>query len=176
MSATPDSTLTDSEQLIADLQRQLAECRAERDEAIEYQTATSDVLKVISRSTFDLQPVLDRLVATAASLCSAEMAMIATRDGEVYRTAAFSGVSPEYEAFARRQSWRPGRESVTGRAVLERQPVHIADFAADPELAVPEAVTIGKIRTMLGVPLLRDGEPIGALGIARQRVEPFTER
>jgi two-component system NtrC family sensor kinase len=90
--------------------------------------------------------------------------------------AACFAVSPEYEAFIRQQSFTPGRGTITGRVVLERRPVQVADFAADPELAVPKAATIGNIRTMLGVPLMQQGEPIGAIGVARQRVEPFSEQ
>ena len=94
MSAIPDSTLADSEQLIADLQRQLAECRAERDEALEYQTATAEVLNVISRSTADVQPVLDTVVETAARLCGADSGSLRIRDGEVYRYAADTQMQP----------------------------------------------------------------------------------
>src|ERR1700739_2742517 len=100
MSAPPASTLADSEQLIADLQRQLAECRAERDEAIEYQTATSDVLKVISRSSADVQLVLDTVAETAARLCGADIATVLIREGEVYRYVSMStrAAKPEYWA------------------------------------------------------------------------------
>ena len=76
----------------------------------------------------------------------------------------------------RAMTFAPGRDSIAGRVALERQPVHIVDLAADPEFAVPQAVTVGKVRTALGVPLLREGEPIGVLTVLRQRVEPFTER
>jgi signal transduction protein with GAF and PtsI domain len=90
--------------------------------------------------------------------------------------AACFAASREYEALIRQQTFTPGRGTITGRAALERRPVQVADFASDPELAVPEAVTMGNIRTMLGVPSMRHGEPIGVIGVARQRVEPFTER
>ena len=161
MNATSDSTLADCQQLVADLQRQLAKCRAERDEALEYQTATSNVLNVISLSTADVQPVLDTVTETAARLCGADAASIAIREGEVYRYvsstyAPTSAAEAGYWTIVRQRTVVPGRGSVAGQVALEGRIVHIEDVAADPDYALPEAVAAG-LRTGLGVPLLREG-------------------
>jgi two-component system, NtrC family, sensor kinase len=145
-------------------------------EALEYQTATSEVLQVISRSAFDLDAVLRTVVSTAVQLCGGEYGVIFRNDGGEYRFAAGIGNSPEYEESERRSLIRPGRGTIIGRAALVGCAVQIADALTDPDYeGKAEAATINA-RTMLGVPLLREGQVIGAFGLARNRVEVFSPR
>jgi signal transduction histidine kinase len=145
-------------------------------ESLEYQTASGDVLKVISQSGGELEPVLDTLVKTAARLCDADMAFIHRREGEVYRPAAVLGFPPEFTDYLDTHPLVPGRGSITGRVALEGRAIHIADVAADREYQLSQSILMAKQRTTLGVPLLREDVPIGVIVLARQRVEPFTEK
>jgi GAF domain-containing protein/nitrogen-specific signal transduction histidine kinase len=154
----------------------LRERTRDLEESLRYQTATSDVLKVISRSGAEVKTVLDMLVQTAARLCAADMAFLNRRDGELYRAASAAGCPPEFQTFLEAHPMVAGRGSITGRVALEGRVIHVADVAADPDYTLTPAVELAKQRTALGVPLLRDGESIGVLVVARCRVEPFTER
>jgi signal transduction histidine kinase len=155
---------------------ELRERTRDLEESLEYQTATSDVLKVISRSTFDLQPVLDTLVETAARICRADSGFIFRLHEGLCRMVASFGIPPEYKDFQERNPITPTRGTLAGRTVLERHAVHIEDAATDPEYTRVQAVRLGRQRTMLGVPLIREDALIGVITLARSYVEPFVDK
>jgi GAF domain-containing protein len=125
---------------------------------------------------FNLQPVLDTVAETACRLCDAEMSLISRREGNVYHLAANYNYPPEFEVARRNRPQSPGRGTVTGRVLMDGGVVHVTDVTTDPEYDNPEAVQLGKARTVLGVPLSREGVILGVIVLTRQRVEPFTER
>jgi GAF domain-containing protein len=158
------------------LLNQLRERTEDLSEALQQQTATADVLKVISRSTFDLRTVLDTLLRSAGHLCDADQGTITQRKGDsFYRSVAY-GFSDDFLEYVKNTPVEAARNTGTGRALVEGRIVHIPDVHNDPEFDWPEAVKLGGFRTMIGVPMLREGVPVGVLTLTRKDIRPFSQK
>jgi GAF domain-containing protein len=145
-------------------------------EALDQQTATSEILRVISSSPTDLQPVFQTILANAIRLCEAQNGAVFRFDGEVFRAVVWNNISPSLQAYIQNTPIRPGRESAVRRVGLEKRPVHIPDMLADPECRVPEPYKEEGMRTNLAVPLLKEKNLIGAIALHRTVVRPFTDQ
>ena len=163
------SSAARKETTVARLTRELKEAR-------DRQRATAEVLSAISRSKFELQSILQSVVDTASQLCRADVSVIFRLEGGVYRFAAGYSLDPAYLEHERRTPISPGPGTVVGRAAMSREVVQIEDAWTDPLYEQKAAVKISGGRSMIGVPLMREGEPIGVIGLARTRVDPFTQR
>ena len=172
-------TFADQAVIAIENARLFAEVQArtkELSESLEYQTATSEVLNVIGRAPSQLQPVFEAIVETAGRLCEAEYALVYRLQDGKYQVAASNNAEAELIRYAREHPLAPGRESLIGRTALEGRTVHIPDCLTDPEYKVLEYQKIGKYRTNLGIPLVRDGVTIGVIGLMRSVVKPFTSK
>jgi GAF domain-containing protein len=165
-------TFADQAAIAIDNVRLLDELR----QSLKQQTATADMLKLISRSTFDLKSVLNTLVESAARLCEADITTISREKDGHYHVVAAYGFSPGLQDYYETMPMDQGRGSLFGRILFERKPVQILDVLADPEYAMRELQKRAGFRTVLGVPLLRDGVPIGLLSVNRTTVRPFTDK
>jgi signal transduction histidine kinase len=158
------------------LLKELRERTDDLSESLQQQTATADVLKVISRSAFDLKSVLTTLTESAQSLCGASLGIICLRDGEVMRLQAESGCTQDFVDFMHAHPMGPNRDTITGRVFMDGTPVHVADVLLDPEYNFGPAPTIGHYRAVLAVPLMRDGAVEGVLLLGRPTPGPFSQR
>jgi two-component system, NtrC family, sensor kinase len=159
-----------------DVGRVIEELRRELSEAHRREAATAEVLKAISRSASELQPVLETQVKTAVMLCGADQGFIFRFDGEPCRLAVDYATSLEFRDFMNQHPMRPARGTVVGRAAVERRTIHIPHILNDPEYAWGRSQKLGGYRTVLGVPIVREGLSIGVIVLWRTRVQPFSDR
>ncbi len=159
----------------AGLERKVEERTRELSESLAQQTATGEVLRIISTSPTSTEPVFHAILANATRLCDANIGMVLVSDGEFLRVAAHQGAAPEFGQYLETLRARPGRESAARRAALELKPVHIIDVLADPEYALPPVHRAEGIRTALAVPMLRQSTLVGVITIWRREVRPFTD-